>query len=76
MKSARNIYRDDVDFASLALQSPDFAKWYANYQVWTDPNFSSLKPNGQLDFTDPNSVRYDRRSGTCKPACLLTLADN
>ena len=26
MKSARNIYKDDVDFTTLALQSPDFAK--------------------------------------------------
>lgn len=29
MKSARNIYKDDVDFASLALKSPEFAKWQA-----------------------------------------------
>ena len=30
MRSARNIYRDDVDFAALALQFPDFAKWYVH----------------------------------------------
>ncbi|GES64045.1 DUF890 domain protein [Aspergillus terreus] len=43
MRAARNIYKDDVDFTALALQSPDFAKY--------------LKPNGQLDFTDPDAVR-------------------
>ncbi|OJJ55122.1 hypothetical protein ASPSYDRAFT_93145 [Aspergillus sydowii CBS 593.65] len=43
MGAARNIYKDGVDFASLALQSPDFAKF--------------LKPNNQLDFTDPDAVR-------------------
>ncbi|OJJ07081.1 hypothetical protein ASPVEDRAFT_141676 [Aspergillus versicolor CBS 583.65] len=43
MATARNIYKDGVNFASLALQSPDFAKF--------------LKPNNQLDFTDPDAVR-------------------
>ncbi|KAL4876633.1 hypothetical protein BJY04DRAFT_222812 [Aspergillus karnatakaensis] len=43
MGSARNLYKDGVDFTSLALQSPDFARY--------------LKPNNQLDFTDPNAVR-------------------
>ncbi|KAJ9194279.1 hypothetical protein DTO164E3_7385 [Paecilomyces variotii] len=48
MKSARNIYKDEVDFAALALQSPDFAK--------------HVKPNGQLDFTDPDAVRQLTKS--------------
>ncbi|KAL4784055.1 hypothetical protein BJX76DRAFT_328172 [Aspergillus varians] len=43
MGTARNLYKDGVDFTSLALQSPDFAKF--------------LKPNNQLDFTDPDAVR-------------------
>ncbi|KAJ0415727.1 hypothetical protein BJY00DRAFT_317547 [Aspergillus carlsbadensis] len=43
MSTRRDLYRDGVDFTTLALQSPDFA----NY----------LKPNNQLDFTDPNTVR-------------------
>ncbi|KAE8408942.1 DUF890 domain protein [Aspergillus pseudonomiae] len=44
MRAIRNnIYKDDVDFATLALQSPDFAKY--------------LKPNNQLDFSDPDAVR-------------------
>ncbi|KAL4865361.1 hypothetical protein BDV12DRAFT_174744 [Aspergillus spectabilis] len=43
MSTARNLYKDGVDFTSLALQSPEFAK--------------HLKPNNQLDFTDPNAVR-------------------
>ncbi|KAL4927295.1 DUF890 domain protein [Aspergillus undulatus] len=43
MSKGRNLYKDGVDFASLALQSADFAKF--------------LKPNNQLDFTDPDAVR-------------------
>ncbi|KNG86480.1 hypothetical protein ANOM_005068 [Aspergillus nomiae NRRL 13137] len=44
MRAMRNnIYKDDVDFATLALQSPNFAKY--------------LKPNNQLDFSDPDAVR-------------------
>ncbi|WEW57021.1 methyltransferase [Emydomyces testavorans] len=41
MNSARNIYRQDVDFRTLALEDPDFAKF--------------LKINGQLDFSDPHA---------------------
>lgn len=48
MKSARNIYKDDVDFSALALRSSGFAKY--------------LKPNGQLDFSDPASVRQLSKS--------------
>lgn len=29
MRAARDIYRNDVDFTALALQSPEFAKQYA-----------------------------------------------
>ena len=29
MESARSLYKNDVDFAALALQSRDFAKQYA-----------------------------------------------
>ncbi|KAF7163559.1 hypothetical protein CNMCM5623_008408 [Aspergillus felis] len=43
MRAARNIYKDDVDFTTLALQSPAFAKY--------------VKSNGQLDFSDPDAVR-------------------
>ncbi|ERF74180.1 hypothetical protein EPUS_03370 [Endocarpon pusillum Z07020] len=41
----RDIYEHDVDFTELALQDPAFAK--------------KLKPNKQLDFSDPESVLYD-----------------
>ncbi|EXJ54089.1 hypothetical protein A1O7_09426 [Cladophialophora yegresii CBS 114405] len=43
MPAPDNIYEDDVDFTTLALQYPEFAK--------------RLKPNRQLDFSDPESVR-------------------
>ncbi|RAQ74312.1 DUF890 domain protein [Aspergillus flavus] len=43
-----NIYKDDVDFATLALQLPEFAKY--------------LKPNNQLDFSDPDAVRQLSKS--------------
>lgn len=39
----RSIYKEDVDFTSLALQYSDFAK--------------RLKSNKQLDFSDPESVK-------------------
>jgi len=42
MESIRSKYKDDVDFAQLALQDPEFAK--------------ILKSNGQLDFSNPESV--------------------
>lgn len=48
MRAARNIYKNDVDFMALSLQSPEFAKY--------------LKPNGQLDFTDPDAVRQLTKS--------------
>ncbi|KAF4183470.1 hypothetical protein CNMCM8694_004974 [Aspergillus lentulus] len=48
MRAARNIYKDDVDFTTLALQSPAFAKY--------------VKPNGQLDFSDPDAVRQLTKS--------------
>ncbi|KAJ5645831.1 hypothetical protein N7490_002203 [Penicillium lividum] len=43
MESARSLYKSDIDFEALALQSPDFAKL--------------LNPNGQVDFNDPATVR-------------------
>ncbi|KAJ5585916.1 hypothetical protein N7450_005703 [Penicillium hetheringtonii] len=43
MASFRDLYKNDVDFEALALQSKEFAKY--------------LKPNGQLDFNDPGAVR-------------------
>ncbi|PWY90662.1 DUF890 domain protein [Aspergillus heteromorphus CBS 117.55] len=48
MRASRNIYRDEVDFTALALQSPAFAK--------------HLKANGQLDFSDPDAVRQLTKS--------------
>ncbi|KAB8234106.1 DUF890 domain protein [Aspergillus alliaceus] len=49
MRAARNnIYKDDVDFATLARQSPEFAKY--------------LKRNNQLDFGDPDAVRQLTKS--------------
>ncbi|PKX90659.1 DUF890 domain protein [Aspergillus novofumigatus IBT 16806] len=48
MRAARNIYKDDVDFTTLALQSPAFAKY--------------VKPNSQLDFSDPDAVRQLTKS--------------
>ncbi|PGG98103.1 hypothetical protein AJ79_08984 [Helicocarpus griseus UAMH5409] len=43
MDTARNIYKNDVDFAALGLQYPDFAK--------------HLRQNNQLDFTNPDAVQ-------------------
>ncbi|KAI2180688.1 hypothetical protein LOZ21_005530 [Ophidiomyces ophidiicola] len=43
MNSARNLYRHDLDFRALALEDADFAR--------------CLKPNGQLDFNNPDVVR-------------------
>ncbi|KAK2756811.1 hypothetical protein FQN54_005257 [Arachnomyces sp. PD_36] len=48
MGSSRNIYESGVDFAALALQSPDFAK--------------HIKKNSQLDFNNPDSVRQLTKS--------------
>ncbi|KAL3427208.1 hypothetical protein PVAG01_00717 [Phlyctema vagabunda] len=42
MSSIENIYQEDIDFAQLALQDAEFAK--------------VLKSNGQLDFSNPESV--------------------
>ncbi|KAL2867168.1 DUF890 domain protein [Aspergillus lucknowensis] len=43
MSTRRDLYKDGVDFTTLALHSPDFAKF--------------LKQNNQLDFTDPHAMR-------------------
>lgn len=62
MESARSLYKNGVDFAALSLQSPEFAKQWV---LWTWRRYwnwwcSSLKSNGQLDFNDPASVRYNK----------------
>ncbi|KAL8823809.1 MAG: hypothetical protein Q9170_008315, partial [Blastenia crenularia] len=44
----RTIYDRDVDFATLALQDPDFNKF--------------LKPNAQLDFSNPQAVKQLTKS--------------
>lgn len=31
MEPARNLYKNDIDFAALALQSRDFAKQYVSF---------------------------------------------
>ncbi|TAQ89711.1 hypothetical protein B7494_g1974 [Chlorociboria aeruginascens] len=46
--ASTNIYKDDIDFAALALQDANFA------QV--------LKSNGQLDFSNPESVQQLTKS--------------
>lgn len=33
MESARSLYKTDIDFEALALQSPDFAKLYVHFQI-------------------------------------------
>lgn len=61
MDSSRNIYKREIDFRALALASPEFAKRYCSsalhgcYQWLT---WRSLKSNDQLDFSDPDSIRY------------------
>lgn len=46
--SNENIYKDDIDFAALALTDATFAK--------------VLKSNGQLDFSNPESVQQLTKS--------------
>ncbi|KAJ5042257.1 uncharacterized protein L3040_004810 [Drepanopeziza brunnea f. sp. 'multigermtubi'] len=46
--SQKSIYKGDIDFSTLALQDRDFAK--------------VLKPNGQLDFSNPESVQQLTKS--------------
>ncbi|QKX59833.1 uncharacterized protein TRUGW13939_06975 [Talaromyces rugulosus] len=48
MNSSRNIYRREIDFRALALQSPEFSR--------------RLKANDQLDFSDPDAVRQLTKS--------------
>ncbi|TVY88996.1 U6 small nuclear RNA (adenine-(43)-N(6))-methyltransferase [Lachnellula willkommii] len=48
MSTTNNIYKEDVDFAALALQDAEFAK--------------ALKSNGQLDFSNPESVQQLTKS--------------
>ncbi|MCJ1259939.1 hypothetical protein MMC24_007778 [Lignoscripta atroalba] len=69
MNTHRNIYKDDVDFSLLALQSPEFNK--QSVTVWdpfeaSQPECSheiySLKSNGQLDFSNPEAVQQLTKS--------------
>ncbi|CZT12009.1 hypothetical protein WAI453_003291 [Rhynchosporium graminicola] len=48
MSNIATFYRDEIDFTTLALQEPDFAR--------------ALKPNGQLDFSNPESVQQLTKS--------------
>lgn len=61
MELARSLYKKDVDFEALALQCRDFAKQYVKlsvvYSMLLIRIVTSLKPNKQLDFTDPAAVR-------------------
>ncbi|CAG7960005.1 unnamed protein product [Penicillium salamii] len=61
MEPARSLYKKDVDFEALALQCRDFAKQYVKlsvvYSMLLIRIVTSLKPNKQLDFTDPAAVR-------------------
>lgn len=59
MPALPNVYESDVDFASLALGYPDFAKKSAPYILLRErcSRNGRLKANRQLDFSDPESVR-------------------
>jgi hypothetical protein len=59
MDSSRNIYKEDVDSATLALQSPIFEAVGLPCRLFKSPlTFeASLKPNGQLDFSNPEAVQ-------------------
>lgn len=72
---ANNPYKNELDFAGLAVEDPDFAKVYVNnyfYLITIQPTISilcpctnppcSLKPNGQLDFTNPETVQQLTKS--------------
>ncbi|PGH23975.1 hypothetical protein AJ80_02037 [Polytolypa hystricis UAMH7299] len=48
MDTARNIYRNDVDFGALALRDAEFSKY--------------LKQNNQLDFSNPEAVQQLTKS--------------
>ncbi|KAL2066324.1 hypothetical protein VTL71DRAFT_2395 [Oculimacula yallundae] len=48
MSNLANIYKDEIDFAALAIQDAEFAK--------------ALKSNGQLDFSNPESVQQLTKS--------------
>ncbi|KAL5325802.1 hypothetical protein ACEPPN_006935 [Leptodophora sp. 'Broadleaf-Isolate-01'] len=48
MSALANIYKEEIDFAALSLQDADFVK--------------VLKSNGQLDFSNPESVQQLTKS--------------
>jgi 23S rRNA (adenine1618-N6)-methyltransferase len=62
MERARSLYKNDIDFAALALQSRDFAKQYVSLASRRKKGsdltiLCSLRFNGQLDFHDEAAVR-------------------
>ena len=63
MEPARDLYKNDVDFEALALQSPEFAKLYVNAKHGTNSAKTwmliqnRLKSNKHVDFNDPAVVR-------------------
>lgn len=62
MTSIRDIYKQEIDFSVLALQSASFAKLYAPLTVKQHHEHfanqhSSVKANGQLNFNDPRAVQ-------------------
>ncbi|KFY11431.1 hypothetical protein V491_07213 [Pseudogymnoascus sp. VKM F-3775] len=64
MNSDKNIYQKDVDFAELASQDAEFKNiipLVLDVQI-LKPLYLSLKPNGQVDFSDPESVQQLTKS--------------
>jgi hypothetical protein len=61
MTSHGDRYKEEVDFAALALEFPGFKKQYDVRLCLLSTEISddgfSLKTNGQLDFGDPEAVR-------------------
>ena len=60
MPKTANPYEQDVDFTALAVQDPDFNKQYVYRALCFAivSLVSSIKANGQLDFSNPQSVKY------------------
>ncbi|OBT43471.1 hypothetical protein VE00_06156 [Pseudogymnoascus sp. WSF 3629] len=64
MDSDKNIYKKDVDFTELASQDAEFKRIVtiiSNIPI-LKPLSLSLKPNGQVDFSDPESVQQLTKS--------------
>ncbi|EDN98956.1 hypothetical protein SS1G_13816 [Sclerotinia sclerotiorum 1980 UF-70] len=63
MSATTNFYKENIDFAALGREDPDFGKF--------------LKSNGQLDFSDPKSVQQLTKSLLKRDFHLdLTLPDD